>query len=227
MTALCGSGLRAGALFSGIGGFCMGFHRVGVPTLWAIEMDPFAVATYKANFPIAHTLQRDVRGISVDDTNLEPVDILHAGFPCQSFSQAGGRRGFHDPRGQLFYEIIRIINEFRENKPKALILENAPYLRYGEGGAWFLELQREIQKAGYIGFARQIVRSLMHMMLPSCRNSGCGCLWSRSPGSISGVANSLFLVTKSQIQSDLKITSIFTVRRMTNIICIGRTDIIG
>src|SRR6516165_3032066 len=149
MTALCGSGLRGGALFSGIGGFCMGFHRVGVPTLWAIEMDPFAVATYKANFPIAHTLQRDVRGISVDDTNLEPVDILHAGFPCQSFSQAGGRRGFHDPRGQLFYEIIRIINEFRENKPKALILENAPYLRYGEGGSWFLELQKEIQKAGY------------------------------------------------------------------------------
>ena len=149
MTALCGSGLRAGALFSGIGGFCMGFHRVGVPTAWAIEMDPFAVATYKANFPNVHTLQRDVRGISVDDTNLGPVDILHAGFPCQSFSQAGGRRGFHDPRGQLFYEIIRIIQEFRDRKPKALILANAPYLRYGEGGAWFLELQREIQKAGY------------------------------------------------------------------------------
>ena len=63
MTALCGIGLRAGALFSGIGGFCMGFHRVGVPTAWAIEMDPFAVTTYKANFPTVRTLQRDVQGV--------------------------------------------------------------------------------------------------------------------------------------------------------------------
>jgi DNA (cytosine-5)-methyltransferase 1 len=149
MMPLCGRSLRAGALFSGIGGFCMGFHRAGVPTGWAIEMDPFAVATYKANFPTVDTLQRDVRDVSLNNTNLEPVDILHAGFPCQSFSQAGSRQGFHDPRGRLFYEIIRIIREFGETKPKALILENTPYLRYGERGAWFLELQREIQKAGY------------------------------------------------------------------------------
>ncbi|HTW87071.1 MAG TPA: DNA cytosine methyltransferase [Candidatus Binataceae bacterium] len=87
---LCEESMRAGALFSGIGGFCMGFHRVGVPTAWAVEMDPFAVATYKANFPTVYTLQRDVRGVCLGDTNLEPVEILHAGFPCQSFSQAGG-----------------------------------------------------------------------------------------------------------------------------------------
>jgi DNA (cytosine-5)-methyltransferase 1 len=149
MTARCEKGLRAGALFSGIGGFCIGFHRAGVPTAWAIEMDPFAVATYTTNFPDVYTLERDVRGVSLKDTDLEPIDILHAGFPCQSFSQAGGRTGFRDPRGQLFYEIIRIIREFGDRKPKALILENTPYLRYGEGGAWFLELQREIQKAGY------------------------------------------------------------------------------
>jgi len=149
MTAPCGTGLRAGALFSGIGGFCAGCHRAGVPTAWAIEVDPFAVATYTTNFPDVYTLERDVREVRPKDINLEPVDILHAGFPCQSFSQAGGRRGFQDPRGRLFYEIIRVIREFRDRKPKALILENTPYLRYGEGGAWFLELQREIQKAGY------------------------------------------------------------------------------
>jgi DNA (cytosine-5)-methyltransferase 1 len=149
MTAPWGDGLRAGALFSGIGGFCMGFHRAGVPTAWAIEIDPFATATYTANFPAVLTLERDVQAVGVKAADLEPVDILHAGFPCQRFSQAGVRRGFEDPRGQLFYEIIRIIREFKDRQPKALILENTPHLRYGEGGAWFLELQREIQKAGY------------------------------------------------------------------------------
>jgi DNA (cytosine-5)-methyltransferase 1 len=82
MAALCGDDLRAGALFSGIGGFCMGFHRAGVSTAWAIEIDPFAVATYTTNFPNIQTLERDVRGVSLRDTDLEPVDILHAGFPC-------------------------------------------------------------------------------------------------------------------------------------------------
>jgi DNA (cytosine-5)-methyltransferase 1 len=71
----------------------MGFHRVGVPTAWAVEIDPFAVATYSANFPNVAMLERDVKAVSVKEADLEPVDILHAGFPCQSFSQAGGRRG--------------------------------------------------------------------------------------------------------------------------------------
>ncbi len=145
MTAPSRAGLRAGALFAGIGGFCRGFHQAGVPTAWAIEVDPFAVATYTQNFPDVTTLERDVQEVSVKTADLEPVDILHAGFPCQSFSQAGIRQGFQDPRGRLFFEIIRIIREFKDRQPKALVLENTPYLRYGEGGAWFLELQREIQ----------------------------------------------------------------------------------
>jgi DNA (cytosine-5)-methyltransferase 1 len=149
MTAPSRAGLRAGALFAGIGGFCRGFHQAGVSTAWAIEVDPFAVATYTANFPDVTALKRDVQEVSVKTADLEPVDILHAGFPCQSFSQAGMREGFQDPRGRLFFEIIRIIREFKDRQPKALVLENTPYLRYGEGGAWFLELQREIQKAGY------------------------------------------------------------------------------
>src|SRR5262249_38513318 len=149
MNVHLGNGLSAGALFSGIGGFCMGFQRAGVCTSWAVDADPFAVATYTANFPGVATLERDIQTVSVKQDQLQPVDILHAGFPCQSFSQAGSRRGFEDPRGRLFYEIIRIIREFKDRKPMALILENAPYLRYGEGGSWFLELQKEIQKAGY------------------------------------------------------------------------------
>ena len=120
MNAQLGDRLSAGALFSGIGGLCMGFQRAGVHTSWAVDADPFAVVTYTANFPGVATLERDVQTVSVKQDQLEPVDILHAGFPCQSFSQAGSRRGFEDPRGQLFYEIIRIIREFKDRKPMAL-----------------------------------------------------------------------------------------------------------
>ena len=120
-----------------------------MPTSWAVELDPHACATYRSNFPAVRLLEKSVTDVHVDADGLAPVDILHAGFPCQSFSQAGERQGFNDPRGRLFFEIIRIIEEFGENRPAVLVLENAPFLQYGEGGAWFLELQKAIQRAGY------------------------------------------------------------------------------
>jgi DNA (cytosine-5)-methyltransferase 1 len=141
--------MKAGALFSGIGGFCLGFERAGIPTSWAVELNPHATDTYALNVDGPRVLMKDVRQLSVSVDELEPVDVLHAGFPCQSFSQAGTRSGFADDRGKLFFEIIRLIREFGENRPKVLVLENAPFFRYGDGGAWFLRLQNEIRKAGY------------------------------------------------------------------------------
>ncbi len=141
--------MRTGALFAGIGGFCLGFERAGFETSWAVELDPQAAETYSHNLPGRRLIQKDVRGISVEGDQLEKVDVLHAGFPCQSFSQAGTKSGFDDARGKLFFEVIRLLHEFGEDRPKVLVLENAPFLRYGEGGAWFLRLQNEIRKAGY------------------------------------------------------------------------------
>lgn len=141
--------LRAGALFCGIGGFCMGFEASGFKTMWANELDPYASKVYRANFPKTRLIEKDVRRLSVAKDKLEPVDVLHAGFPCQSFSQAGARAGFEDERGKLFFEIIRIVNEFGKNKPRAIVLENAPFLTMGEGGVWFLEISRQLQRAGY------------------------------------------------------------------------------
>ncbi len=146
--------LLAGALFAGIGGFCLGFEACGIKTSWAIEKDSEAVKTYKANIRNVRIIMddnkpADIRNVNSIRNNLEPVDVIHAGFPCQSFSLAGEKRGFDDPRGQLFYEIIRIVKEFKDRKPSVLILENIPYLRSGNGGAWFLEILKEIKKAGY------------------------------------------------------------------------------
>lgn len=141
--------MKCGALFSGIGGFCLGFEGAGFETAWAVELNESAADTYRHNLPHVRLLTKSVKEVTVAGDELDPVDVLHAGFPCQSFSQAGEKRGFEDERGKLFYEIIRLVREFGANKPKVLVLENAPFLRYGEGGAWFLELQRAIQKEGY------------------------------------------------------------------------------
>lgn len=141
--------LTAGALFCGIGGFCNGFEATGFKTLWANELDPYACTVYRQNYPETRLIEKDVRALSVAKDKLVPVDVLHAGFPCQSFSQAGSRAGFEDERGKLFFEIIRIVKEFGKNKPRAIVLENAPFLTMGEGGVWFLEISRQLQKAGY------------------------------------------------------------------------------
>ena len=146
--------LKAGALFSGIGGFCLGFERSGIKTAWAVENSPHSVSTYQHNIPDVRIISDDGVPASITDINvkkhgLEPVDVLHAGFPCQSFSQAGDRKGFDDPRGQLFYEIIRLVKEFKDDKPSVIVLENSPHIRHGEGGSWFLEITKELKKAGY------------------------------------------------------------------------------
>ena len=146
--------LTAGALFSGIGGFCLGFEKVGIRTVWAVENDSSATKTYETNVGNDRIVKQsgepaDIRSISVAGSDLTPVDVLHAGFPCQSFSQAGQKKGFDDPRGQLFYEVIRLIQEFKDRKPSVLVLENAPFLRIGNGGRWFIEIMTEIRKAGY------------------------------------------------------------------------------
>ena len=147
-------GLKAGALFSGIGGFCIGFENQGIKTTWAVENDSAAVSTYSTNLGGERVVRveqvpQSIKDISVTKNNLEEVDILHAGFPCQSFSVAGDRKGFDDPRGQLFYEIIRLTKEFGEARPSVLLLENSPNLKIGDGGSWFIELSNQIKKAGY------------------------------------------------------------------------------
>jgi len=141
--------LKAGALFSGIGGFCIGFESSSIETTWAIEQDSRAVETYRENLKSVRVIEDDIKNVSVEKNDLEPVDVLHAGFPCQSFSQAGDRKGFEDPRGQLFFEIMRIVREFGKNKPSVLVFENSPYLKIGENGSWFLRIEKEIKKAGY------------------------------------------------------------------------------
>ena len=140
---------NCGGLFSGIGGFCFGFEKNNFVTSWVNEISKPVVDVYKENFLSTHIFNCDIKNLGVVKNKLEPVDVLHAGFPCQSFSIAGNRKGFDDPRGRLFFEIIRLINEFGKDKPKVLVLKNSPNILNGEGGDWMDIIIFQLQKAGY------------------------------------------------------------------------------
>lgn len=134
-------------LFAGIGGFCVGFERAGFKTSWVLDISAEAAATYTRNFQGPEYLVRDITKVKAKE--LPKVDVLHAGFPCQSFSAAGMRMGFEDPRGQLFFNIPRLLEEWDDDRPNVLVMENSPYLKIGEGGAWLKRIITTIQRAGY------------------------------------------------------------------------------
>jgi DNA (cytosine-5)-methyltransferase 1 len=155
-----------GSLFCGIGGFCFGFEEAGFKTIWANDFDAEAHRTYKLNFPNVNAICEDIRRLNASEFRFEPVDVLHAGFPCQSFSQAGNRLGFKDERGLLFFEIIKLIKRLGSKKPKILVFENSPFLMTGNGGMWFETIRNEIQKAGYW------FNDLNAIVIDSRRNAG-------------------------------------------------------
>lgn len=121
------SDLRAISLFAGVGGIDKGFHRVGFTTVWANEFDKYAAEVFQANFNCPLVV-RDIQ--SVDISEIPEFDILLAGFPCQSFSIAGYQKGFEDSRGNLYFDIIRILEA---RKPKVVFLENVKNLVNHDG----------------------------------------------------------------------------------------------
>ena len=142
--------LTVGCLFSGMGGFATGFKNAGFRILWASDHDEFACEVFRHRFPNTTVLQCDISELTVAESELDSVDVLIAGFPCQSFSQAGSRAGFSDERGGSFSEIPRLLKEFKEqDRPRFVVLENVAHLLHGDGGAWFDRIQRELRGAGY------------------------------------------------------------------------------
>ena len=126
-----------GGLFSGVGGFELGFEQAGFSTKWAVENDKYAAQTYIQNFKNHRLMEKDITLISNKEIkNLEAVDVLLAGFPCQAFSIAGYRKGFKDPRGNLFDQIIRFVEEVSK-KPEVIVLENVRnFYSHDDGKTW-------------------------------------------------------------------------------------------
>ena len=135
---------RAISLFAGIGGICLGFKQAGYDIVWANEYDAAACKTYRHNFGDSYLVEADIRKVSVAD--IPDFDVLTAGFPCQPFSIAGRQKGFEDKRGNLFFEITRIVDAKR---PKVIFLENVPNLMEHDEGRTFLVIFNSLAQFGY------------------------------------------------------------------------------
>lgn len=133
-----------GSLFAGIGGIDIAFEQAGFGIAWAIEKDVACCRTYRSNHPLTPLYERDIRDVNPSD--LPPVDVVAAGFPCQSFSLAGCQRGFQDPRGNLFYEVERFV---REKRPRVVFLENVANLTEHDNGKTFLVIHRVLSDLDY------------------------------------------------------------------------------
>lgn len=112
------------SLFSGCGGLDLGFERAGFDIQVANEYDKTIWETFKINHPKTHLIEGDVRQITMED--ILPylsgeVDGIIGGPPCQSWSEAGALKGIEDARGKLFFDYIRILQEFQ---PKFFLAEN-------------------------------------------------------------------------------------------------------
>ena len=87
----------------------MAFKQSGFEVVWANEFDKDSCKTYRHNFPDTLLSECDIRKVNAKD--IPDFDILAAGFPCQSFSVCGNKKGFADERGNLFFEIMRFADE--------------------------------------------------------------------------------------------------------------------
>ena len=114
-------------LFAGIGGIRLPFQKLGGRCVFTSEWDKFSQKTYLANY--GEMPNGDITKIKA--AAIPDHDILLGGFPCQSFSQAGLKKGFNDTRGTMFFEMQRILVEKR---PKAFLLENVKQLRGHDKG---------------------------------------------------------------------------------------------
>lgn len=131
-------------LFAGIGGLRKGIEdEIGSEVVLTSEIDSSAVKTYEANFGKS-LIVGDIRGLKEEE--VPDHEILLAGFPCQTFSIAGLKKGFEDPRGQLFFEVARIL---RFKKPKVAILENVKHLTRHDEGRTFAKIVETLREIGY------------------------------------------------------------------------------
>jgi DNA (cytosine-5)-methyltransferase 1 len=114
-------------LFSGAGGFSVGFERAGFKTILGLDIHKAAAETFMRNFPKAGFILGDARKVSIELV-LEAVagtkpDVITAGVPCQGFSLNNRKRYADDQRNYLFLEVIRFAEALR---PKVLVIENVP-----------------------------------------------------------------------------------------------------
>ena len=135
--------LKVLELFAGIGACSKALERLGIEheIVDAVEIDKYAITSFNA----IHGTDFDVQDITEWDKDID-VDLIMGGFPCQTFSVAGKRKGFEDMRGTMCFEMARII---RKLKPKYFMFENVEGLLSHDKGKTIRIILEEFGKLGY------------------------------------------------------------------------------
>ena len=137
--------LTLGSLFDGIGGWLLAARHAGVTPVWSSEIEAFPLSVTERHFPGVKQLG-DITKIDPDE--IEPVDIICAGSPCQGLSVSGKRKGLDDERSGLFRTATEIIRRMRERTegqyPRFFVWENVPGAFSTNKGADFRAVLEEI-----------------------------------------------------------------------------------
>src|SRR5262252_5235968 len=168
--------MRAISLFSGVGGFDLGFDRAGIQTVLQVEQDPVCLSVLERHWPQTERLH-DVRSLcrereparrgtadglfaAADERRRQAgtglpdgVDLVYGGFPCQDVSVAGQRAGLSGQRSSLWFELERILSELR---PRWTVVENVPGLLSSNGGRDFARILMGLGELGY-GWAYRVL----------------------------------------------------------------------
>jgi len=137
--------MKIASFFSGGGGLDLGFHLAGFQTIWANEYDKTIWATFRKNFPDAHLETRSLTELSFSELP-SGVDGFIGGPPCQSWSAGGAKRGIEDPRGQLFFDYIKMIKGYQ---PRFFLAENVPGILAPRNEEAFERILGRFQDIGY------------------------------------------------------------------------------
>jgi DNA (cytosine-5)-methyltransferase 1 len=141
--------LTAVEIFSGGGGLAVGLRDAGFRTVAAVELEPHAAATFKANHPTVQVFRQDVR--TVKGEMILPLcggslDVLAACPPCQGFSSLTSKWKKEDHRNALVAEVSRLAQEL---SPTAIMMENVPGLAQ-KGRPLFDALVAQLHQLGYL-----------------------------------------------------------------------------
>lgn len=131
------------SLFSGAGGLDLGFQKAGYEIVAANEFDKTIWETYEKNHE-AKLIKGDICKIPSDE--FPECDGIIGGPPCQSWSEAGSLKGINDPRGQLFYQYIRIL---KDKKPKFFLAENVKGMMAKRHNSAVENIVSQFEEAGY------------------------------------------------------------------------------
>ncbi len=145
-------------LFAGAGGLALGLENAGFKHVLLNEIDRHATNTLKHNRPHWNIINDDISHIDFTPYR-DKIDLISGGFPCQSFSYAGKKKGFADTRGTLFFEFARAIQEVQ---PKILLGENVRGLKTHENGDTLETIKNTIKELGYSLIEPQVLKAIYY-----------------------------------------------------------------